>query len=56
MANNTGKKYGGREKGIPNRMTKQLRSILKDRIVRRDRSITRSFRRFKTERKGRVAY
>ena len=30
MANNTGKKYGGREKGTPNRMTKELRSILKD--------------------------
>jgi hypothetical protein len=30
MANNTGKKYGGREKDTPNRMTKELRSILKD--------------------------
>ena len=30
MANNTGKKYGGRKKGTPNRMTKELRSILKD--------------------------
>jgi hypothetical protein len=30
MANNTGKKYGGRQKGTPNRMTKELRSILKD--------------------------
>ena len=30
MANNTGKKYGGREKGTPNRMTKVLRSVLKD--------------------------
>ena len=30
MANNTGKKYGGREKGTPNRMTKELRSVLKD--------------------------
>jgi hypothetical protein len=28
--NKLGKKYGGREKGTPNRMTKELRSILKD--------------------------
>ena len=30
MANTTGKKYGGRQKGTSNRMTKELRSILKD--------------------------
>lgn len=30
MANNTGKKFGGRQKGTPNRMTKELRSVLKD--------------------------
>ena len=30
MANTTGVKYGGREKGTPNRMTKELRSVLKD--------------------------
>ena len=30
MANTTGIKYGGRQKGTPNRMTKELRSILKD--------------------------
>ena len=30
MAFNTGKKYGGRQKGTPNRMTKELRLILKD--------------------------
>ena len=30
MANNTGKKYGGRQKGTPNRMTKELRTLLKD--------------------------
>jgi len=30
MANNTGKKYGGREKGTPNKLTKELRSVLKD--------------------------
>ena len=30
MANTTGIKYGGREKGTPNRMTKELRSVLKD--------------------------
>ena len=30
MANTTGKKYGGRQKGTPNRLTKELRTILKD--------------------------
>ena len=30
MANTTGNKYGGREKGTPNRMTKELRTLLKD--------------------------
>jgi hypothetical protein len=30
MANTTGKKYGGREKGTPNKLTKDLRNILKD--------------------------
>ena len=30
MANTTGIKYGGREKGTPNRMTKELRTVLKD--------------------------
>ena len=30
MANTTGNKYGGRQKGTPNRMTKKLRVLLKD--------------------------
>ncbi|MEZ4909893.1 MAG: hypothetical protein R2774_03420 [Saprospiraceae bacterium] len=30
MANNTGKKYGGREAGTPNKLTKELRSALKN--------------------------
>jgi len=30
MANNTGRKHGGRKKGTPNRITKELRSVLKD--------------------------
>jgi hypothetical protein len=30
MANTTGNKHGGRQKGTPNRMTKELRSVLKD--------------------------
>jgi hypothetical protein len=30
MANTSGVKYGGRQKGTPNRMTKELRSVLKD--------------------------
>ena len=32
MANTTGKKFGGREKGTPNRLTKELRAVLKDLI------------------------
>ncbi|EAR12125.1 hypothetical protein PI23P_12347 [Polaribacter irgensii 23-P] len=30
MANTTGNKYEGREKGTPNRLTKELRTLLKD--------------------------
>lgn len=30
MANTTCNKYGGRQKGTPNRMTKELRSVLKE--------------------------
>ena len=30
MANTTGNKYGGRQKGTPNKLTKELRSVLKD--------------------------
>lgn len=32
MANTTGQKFGGREKGTPNRLTRELRSVLKDLI------------------------
>ena len=34
MANTTGKKHGGRKKGTPNKMTKELRSVLKDIIYK----------------------
>jgi len=30
MANTTGKKYGGRKKGTPNKLTNEVRSVLKD--------------------------
>lgn len=30
MANNTGKKFGGRETGTPNKLTKELRAALKN--------------------------
>lgn len=30
MANNTGKKFGGRQAGTPNRLTKELRAALKN--------------------------
>ncbi len=30
MANTTGKKFGGRQKGTPNRLTRELRAVLKD--------------------------
>ena len=30
MANTTGQKHGGRKKGRPNRLTRELRTILKD--------------------------
>ncbi|MGK0329750.1 hypothetical protein [Polaribacter sp.] len=34
MANTTGNKYGGRQKSTPNRMTKELRTLLKDILYR----------------------
>ena len=34
MANTTGYKYGGRTKGTPNRLTKELRTVLKDILYR----------------------
>ena len=30
MANTSGNKYGGREKGTPNKLTKEIREILND--------------------------
>lgn len=30
MANTTGQKFGGRKKGTPNKLTKELRTVLKD--------------------------
>ena len=39
MANTTGNKYGGRSKGTPNRLTKELRTVLKDVIYRELESI-----------------
>jgi len=39
MANTTGKKYGGREKGTPNRLTKELRSVLKDIVYQESEKI-----------------
>tara|TARA_B110000003_G_scaffold251314_1_gene264994 strand:+ start:219 stop:356 length:138 start_codon:yes stop_codon:yes gene_type:complete len=35
MANTTGNKYGGREKGAPNKLTKEIRKNLKDLIYRK---------------------
>ena len=39
MANTTGNKYGGRVKGTPNRLTKELRTVLKDIVYRELESI-----------------
>ena len=39
MANNTGLKYGGRQKGTPNRLTKELRAILKEALHKELESI-----------------
>lgn len=32
MSNNTGKKYGGRESGTPNKLTSEVRQVLKQAI------------------------
>ena len=39
MANTTGVKYGGRQKGTPNRLTKELRAILKEALHKELESI-----------------
>ena len=39
MANTTGLKYGGRQKGAPNRLTKELRAILKEALHKELESI-----------------
>lgn len=39
MANTTGIKYGGRQKGTPNRLTKELRAILKEALHKELESI-----------------
>lgn len=33
MANNTGKKFGGREKGTPNKTTQEIKETLKEVLV-----------------------
>ena len=55
MANITGKKYGGRQKGTPNRMTKELRSILKGYTVSRIRRNRRKTRCIRTKNKNRTS-
>ena len=54
MANTTGKKYGGREKGTPNRLTKELRSVLKDIVYQELEKIEERFKRIRTKRKIRT--
>ena len=34
MANTTGIKHGGRQKGTPNKLTKEIRTVLKDLIYK----------------------
>lgn len=34
MMNNTGKKHGGRKKGVPNKMTSEVRAIISDIIFK----------------------
>ena len=41
MANSTGIKHGGRKKGTPNRLTRELRDVLKDVCVSGTKSCAR---------------
>jgi len=43
MANTTGNKYGGRQKGTPNTMTKELRVLLKDIIYQELEEVNERF-------------
>lgn len=49
MANNTGKKFGGRKKGTPNKMTKELRNILKNILQKEIDLLPNHFTRLKTK-------
>jgi hypothetical protein len=49
MANTTGKKYGGREKGTPNKLTKELRYLLKDLIYNELESLDEKLKKLDTK-------
>ena len=44
MANTTGKKYGGRMKGTPNKLTKEIRTLLKDILYEEVTELHKNFR------------
>ena len=52
MANTTGNKFGGRTKGTPNKLTKELRELLKEYSLQRNGKNRRIFRWIRTQRKA----
>jgi hypothetical protein len=51
MANNTGKKFGGRESGTPNTLTKEMRTILKGIISKELESIPETLQKIEPEKR-----
>jgi hypothetical protein len=49
MANNTGKKFGGREAGTPNKLTKEIRVALKNILHQEIELLTEHFQKLETK-------
>ena len=49
MANNTGKKFGGREAGTPNKLTKEIRAALKNILHQEIELLTEHFQKLETK-------
>ena len=49
MANNTGKKFGGREAGTPNKLTKEIRAALKNILHQEIELLSEHFQKLETK-------
>lgn len=54
MANNTGKKFGGREPGTPNLLTKEMRAILKNIIAKELEMLPETLKKLEPEKRTEI--